>query len=227
MPATLRDLYHETYVKQLGGREAEERLIAETILRLLMCLREPLTTRDFLLALEFCGEERTSVSIEAVLDLCANFVVLDTELDIFRFAHLSVREFLEKKEVFDAASNHAIAAECCLRYLLDVKPCYENMTEDGWVTEEVEGPSDIHLATFGNLCHEYACWYWILHLNESSIHRHESPLKDLFWEFMLDDQNNMTRQFMYWLDLVRGCRLHRKIDNILHLIVAANRENLD
>ena len=126
-----------------------------------MCLREPLTTRDFLLALEFCGEERASLSVEAVLDLCANFVVLDTELDVFRFAHLSVREFLEKKEGFDAASNHAVAAECCLRYLLDVKPRYEVCIKGGWIKEDNEGPSRLRRAAFRNLCHEYSCLYWL------------------------------------------------------------------
>ena len=201
LPATLRELYQETYVKQLGGYEEEERLIAETILRLLMCLTEPLTTRDFLLALEFCGEERTLVSIEAVLDLCANFVVLDTELDVFRFAHLSVREFLEKKEGFDAASNHAIAAECCLRHLLNVKPRYELKTEDGWITEDNGGPKRRRRAAFWNLCHEYSCLYWLFHLSESSAHRYRPPLNALFWTFMLDDQNSVTRSCVYWIYL--------------------------
>ncbi|KAK3174178.1 hypothetical protein OEA41_001422 [Lepraria neglecta] len=34
------------------------------------------------------------VSKELILHICSNFVVLDTELDTFRFAHLSVVEFL-------------------------------------------------------------------------------------------------------------------------------------
>ena len=211
LPATLRDLYHETYVKQLGGREEEEKLIAETILRLLMCLREPLTTRDFLLALEFCGEERTPLLIETVLDLCANFVVLDTELDVFRFAHLSVREFLEKKEGFDAASNHAIAAECCLRYLLDVNPWYEVYTHD-WITEDNGVPSRRRRAAFRNLCHEYSCVYWLFHLNESSAHRYRPPLNALFWTFMVDDQNSVTRPCAYWVDLINVSHCQSDLD---------------
>ena len=200
LPATLRDLYQETYVKQLGAHVEDERLIAEATFRLLMCLRAPLTTRDFLLALQFCGEERTPLLVETVLDLCANFVVLDTDLDVFRFAHLSVREFLEKREEFDAASNHAIVAECCLQLLFYARPRYEVRTKDGWVAKD-EGPNHLYRVIFQNLCHEYATLYWLLHLKESSTYRHESPLKDLFWNFMLDDQNNMTRQFMYWADL--------------------------
>ena len=211
LPATLRDLYQETYVNQLGGHVEEQRLIAETIFRLLLCLREPLTTRNFSLAIEFCGEERTPLLIETVLDLCANFVVLDTELDVFRFAHLSVREFLEKKEGFEAASNHAVAAEYCLRYLLNVEPRYEVKTEDGWMTEHDEVPSEQHRAAFRNVCHEYACLYWLVHLQQSSAHRHRPLLKTLFWKFMLHDQDSMTRQCAYWIDLHYDA-IHRRLD---------------
>lgn len=135
-----------------------------------MYLREPLTTRDFPLALKFCGDERTPLLNETVLDLCANLVVLDNGLDVFRFAHLSVREFLETKGKFDAASNHAIAAECCLRYLLYAKPRYEVYTKDGWITADNGGPSHQRRAAFRNLCHEYSCLYWLFHLNENSAH---------------------------------------------------------
>ena len=180
----------------------EEKLITEAAFKLLMCQQEQLDTENFLVALQFCRKERTPISSETLLDLCANFVILDSELDVLRFAHLSVREFLEKKEGFDAASNHAIAAECCLRYLLDVKPFYEVDTEDGWMTEDEEGQSDQYRAIFRNLCHQYMCLYWPFHLHESSANRHGPSLKTLFWEFMLDDQNSETRQFMYWVDLM-------------------------
>ena len=182
----------------------EERLITEATFKLLMCQQEPLDTENFLVALQFCRKERVPISSEVLLDLCANFVILDTELDVFRFAHLSVREFLEKKEGFDAASNHAIAAECCLQYLVDVNPCYEVYTGDGWITEDEEDPSDQHHATFRNLCHEYTCLYWPLHLSGSSAHRHGPLLEALFWDFTLDDQNFVTRQFMHWFDLSKA-----------------------
>ena len=167
-----------------------------------MCLREPLKTKSFLLALEYYGEESTSITTEVLLDLCANFVVLDTELDVFRFAHLSVREFLERKKEFDAASWHAVAAECCLRYLLKVKPRYEVSTEDGWMTEDEDDQNDQHRAIFWDPCYEYACLYWLFYLSESGAHRHGPPLEALFWDFMLDDQNSVTRQFKYWVDLM-------------------------
>ncbi len=204
LPGTLRDLYNEIYVERLGKLVVEERLITEAAFKLLMCQQEPLDTEDFLVALQFCRKERVPISSETLLDLCANFVILDPELDVFRFAHLSVREFLEKKEGFDAESNHAMAAECCLRYLFDVKPCYQVDTEGGWMIEAEDGQSDQHRAIFRNRCHEYVGLYWPFHLSESSALRHVSPLKTLLWKFMLDNQNSVTRQFMYWVDLMEA-----------------------
>ena len=180
----------------------EEKLITEAAFKLLMCQQEQLDTENFLVALQFCRKERTPISSETLLDLCANFVILDSELDVFRFAHLSVREFLEKKEGFDAASNNAITAESCFRFLLDVEPRYGVITEDGWIIDDEEGSGDQSRAIFWNPCHEYISLYWPFHLHESSAHRHGHPLKALFWNFMQDDQNSETRQFMYWVDLM-------------------------
>lgn len=67
--------------------------------------------------LALCSCEDVNPSAEDLVDLCSSFVVLDTELDIFRFAHLSVREFLETKSDYEPDKNHALVAELCLRYL--------------------------------------------------------------------------------------------------------------
>ena len=212
LPGTLRDLYKEIYRERIENLVEEEMLITKAAFKLLMCQQESLNTRDFLVSLQFCREERTLVPIETLLDLCANFVILDRELDVFRFAHLSVREFLEEREGFDTASNHAVAAECCLRYLSDVRPRYEVASEHGWMTEDEDSQSDQRRPIFCDLCHEYTCLYWPFHLSESSAHRHGSRLEDLFWAFMLDEQSSVTRHFKYWVDLtcatITGDGLH-------------------
>ena len=67
--------------------------------------------------LALCSCEDANLSAEGLVDLCSSFVVLDSELDVFRFQHLSVREFLETKSDYEAEKNHALVAELCLRYL--------------------------------------------------------------------------------------------------------------
>ena len=120
----------------------------------------------------------------------------------FPFRSPVCSRFLEKKEGFDAASNNAIAAESCFRFLLDVERRYEVITENGWSLRDEERPSDQSRAIFWNPCHEYVSLYWPFHLHASSAHWHGPSLKALFWNFMLGDQNSETRQFMYWVDLI-------------------------
>lgn len=67
--------------------------------------------------LALCSCEDAELSAEDLVDLCSNFVVLDTALDVFRFAHLSVREFLEIKDDYEPDRNHAVIAKLCLKYL--------------------------------------------------------------------------------------------------------------
>lgn len=43
--------------------------------------------------------------------------------DVFRFAHLSVREFLEKKPGFTEVSCYSLAAECCLLQIIASSNC--------------------------------------------------------------------------------------------------------
>ncbi len=86
-----------------------------------MSLQTPLRHKDFIHALSFCADNRVTLSAEDLLDLYCNFVVLDTEIDVFRFAHLSVREYLEIKAGYDSESSHALAAQFCLKYLCTSK----------------------------------------------------------------------------------------------------------
>ena len=58
------------------------------------------------------------VSHDKILDLCRNFVAYDEELDVFRFAHLSVREFLEERSEFSKESCHVVTAVGCLSHII-------------------------------------------------------------------------------------------------------------
>lgn len=117
LPKDLRETYDETYNLRLISDVEEQSSIAENAFKLLLCLQTPLGHRDFLHALSFCGDDQVNLCSEELLDLCCNFLVLDTELDVFRFAHLSVREYLETRTEYTSESSHALAAQFCLRYL--------------------------------------------------------------------------------------------------------------
>jgi len=120
-PKDLRETYDETYKLRSETHIEEQRSIAASAFKLLLSLQTPLSHKDFIHALSFCGDNRVTLSAEDLLDLYCNFVVLDTEIDVFRFAHLSVREYLEIKAGYDSESSHALAAQFCLKYLCTSK----------------------------------------------------------------------------------------------------------
>jgi hypothetical protein len=87
-----------------------------------------------------------------VLNVCCNMVVLDKTLEVFRFAHLSVREYLEDRGEYTKIETHTIAAERCIdTYILD--------------------PS---LESLGKQNHElipYATLYWPVHCQSIGNHQ--------------------------------------------------------
>ena len=115
LSTSLLRLYDETYSQTLESRAEEEQNLTKNALRMLLCLQTPLRTGDFMFAL--CSCEEAELSAEDLVDLCSSFVVLDTTLGIFRFAHLSVREFLETKDDYEPDKSHALMAKICLKYL--------------------------------------------------------------------------------------------------------------
>jgi hypothetical protein len=57
------------------------------------------------------------VSSNTILDISCNLVLLDKTLDVFRFAHLSIREYFEKFPEFFPEASHSIVAMSCMRHI--------------------------------------------------------------------------------------------------------------
>jgi hypothetical protein len=70
-------------------------MIAERILKWMLSAQETLDSQAFLLAVFAEKSDLRSISRPDVLSICCNLVVYDEFTDVFRFAHLSVREYLE------------------------------------------------------------------------------------------------------------------------------------
>ena len=226
LPKDLRETYDETYnIRVVSGVE-EQSSIAENAFKLLLSLQTPLGHRDFLHALSFCGDGQVNLSTEELLDLCCNFLVLDAELDVFRFAHLSVREYLETRTEYTSESSHALAAQFCLSYL-----CTSNASgpffipRDTWSENSVvpkDADSSIDLESdsrvmswtidlsltkkqpdrkkypFINHVQEYACAYWADHAAGSRHLRLIHPLSTMLREFIMDASQVVSPWFMYW-----------------------------
>lgn len=76
-------------------------------------MRRQLDVQEFVTAVSI-DLEGVEVTKDDILSICCNFVVLDPELGVFRFAHLSVQEFLQNRTGFASAAVNALAVEICL-----------------------------------------------------------------------------------------------------------------
>ncbi|MCJ1352386.1 MAG: hypothetical protein MMC33_002370, partial [Icmadophila ericetorum] len=112
LPETLRESYDIIYKRiQASGKKSQ--VIAERALKWLLCAQRPLKSLEFIAAVDLHGQH-SKKSNDILLDMCCNLVVLDVELDVFRFAHLSVREYIEDLDEYTNIEIHKLAAERCI-----------------------------------------------------------------------------------------------------------------
>ena len=193
LPQDLWKIYHETYTERFEEYQEEEAAIAQSALRWLICSQVPLDTETFLSLASSSAYQRPptlSISRDDMLDLCFNFVVHDAGLNVFRFSHLSVREYLERTKQYQLEKCHAFAAEYCLRTLtsgLSINQTHLNDHEN-CVIHSLAGYSGVD---------EYVCIYWPHHLKQSGVHRHLEPLKTLFCALTMEQQTTSS-YFSRW-----------------------------
>jgi hypothetical protein len=118
-PPQLEELYDEI-MRRIEQYPADaDRRYAISAFRWLLYVQRTLDKDEFLAAVStHVGSATTLLSLEQLLDLYCNLVIFDSTLSVFRFAHLSVREFLEKQPLLDAEVSHGSAAKVCLLSLI-------------------------------------------------------------------------------------------------------------
>ncbi|CZR51502.1 uncharacterized protein PAC_01379 [Phialocephala subalpina] len=140
-----------------------------------------LSATDFIKAVSFeVADQELEVSASTLLDICGNLVVLDTELDVFRFTHLSVREFLERRPDFSPKLTHATAAEICLNTLL---------TRD-WLSSEITWQKPT--------LYQYATLYWASHTELCGKEYRKHKIWDALTQIFARD-DRVAPWFAKWL----------------------------
>ncbi|KAH6620888.1 hypothetical protein B0J18DRAFT_369374, partial [Chaetomium sp. MPI-SDFR-AT-0129] len=92
LPRTLRETFDRNY-RRILDLARPSRLVAERVIKWLLCAQRLMNADDVIAAATFASE-RHVLTTQSILDICCNMVVVD-DLGHFRFAHLSVREYLE------------------------------------------------------------------------------------------------------------------------------------
>ena len=117
LPTTLIALY-SSILDRIDRIAPHGRLLATKTLSWVLCARTPLDPAIMAQMLQPSRSENL-LHAQDILGLCCNLVVLDNSLEVFRFAHASVREFLESQPRFSYQKINFDAARECVRVILD------------------------------------------------------------------------------------------------------------
>ncbi|RDW66000.1 hypothetical protein BP6252_09635 [Coleophoma cylindrospora] len=120
LPKKLNESY-ELIFEQINMGEYPNPEIASRIMKWLMCAVRKMDTAEFVAAISVDASGQCfNLKAADVLSICCNLVVLDQEQNTFRFAHLSVREYLESQENYSSLRAHSLALERSLLSCLNL-----------------------------------------------------------------------------------------------------------
>src|SRR3978361_1049156 len=186
LPETLTDAYGEIYNRIRKQRGSAPRL-ALNAFRWVQCSYEPLQSETLLDAvtveIDGSGEfsrKCTTVRTTDLLKACQNVLILDERLNVFRFAYLSVEEYLETQQL--KVDSHTKIAKICLSLVC---------SSTSWTDY------DITLATREGRYHDrhlllYSAVFWPWHLNRC---KDSCQILDALWEAFVSKDT-----FQRWID---------------------------
>lgn len=189
---------------------------ARNTLMWLLCAESSLQVDDFLSAVSHTVTNNYPPTRDQVLGLCQNLVVFDNSLQTFRFAHLSVREFLESNPIFTKPVCHAFAAEICLSMLL------ENDSSDLQpVTLQNRFLAMILLPYYEHKpIEDYTDLYWGLHCREAQAERNRTTLRNLIFKLMGPNTGGGTH-YQAWKHRI-DMKCQRGVSNVSEEIAACD-----
>jgi ankyrin repeat protein len=172
LPPTLEGVY-AIIITQIHKGAPLSMPLAKKALRWLLCAQQALRSDEFLKALSAdLSIPNVTITVDNLLNICCNLVKYDSELDVVRFIHLSVREYLESREPeYEKSLSHSAVATTCLQ------TCFHGSKpkRKGYL-------KNAHNKTF----YDYAIVYWPVHCVQSSTYRRQGKLGKLFNDFIYD-----------------------------------------
>ena len=166
---TLNELYEEAFDQiPKSGQFAQS--YATQAFSMLLCAQEALSPEAFLQMMAKTALEHGEImTLDKMIDICLDLVVLDSELNILRFAHISFQEFLETRAEFAPNKVHKVAAASCLAFCLEGLP--RGM--------DPELSSKDHF-------HHYSAVYWAEHCRITVVNEADQLITNKIEEFVFD-----------------------------------------
>ena len=102
-PYSLEKVFDKIYEESTVCIGPEKTSVIEAAFSWLLHCRMPLSKDAFAKAVSYTLDGCPKLTLAAILDACFNFIEIDETMNVFRFTHLSVREYLLKKRIFRPA----------------------------------------------------------------------------------------------------------------------------
>jgi ankyrin repeat protein len=146
LPKDLRDAYSESWL-QIERLPATEQLFARRAILWVMAAERPFTTEQTLCAVRVNTDGEELLAEEPggegnLLAFCNNLLTVDTQQKVWRFSHLSVREYFEDHLGWRQSGAHLHAATTCLNFFLraDYKA-----NEDRWAEASADVEQELSM----------------------------------------------------------------------------------
>jgi Ankyrin repeats (3 copies) len=205
---TLNDLYEEEFTRMSkSGQHSQS--YAMQVFSMLLCTQEALSPEAVIQAIaEKSSEQRETLTLARIIDICFNLVVLDSELNVLRFAHISFQEFLETKSEFAPHHVHRIAARNCLDFCL----------------EGFQMGMEINLSPKDNF-HHYSAVYWAEHCRNTIFDGAEDLITSKMQQFVFDG-GDVALGFVDWIqevnkftkNLPNDHALAKELNSVIHSV---------
>ena len=181
---TLNELYEEDWT-QISESGQHARRYAIQIFSMLLCAQEALSSEALIQALaKTVSQQGETMTLAKMMDICFNLVVLDSELNVLRFAHIAFQEFLETRAEFAPHYVHRVAAKSCLDLCLEGLP--RGMETD--------------LSPKYNF-HHYSAIYWAEHCRITVTNGSDDSINSKMVEFAFDG-SDVALAFADWIQEV-------------------------
>ena len=115
---TLNELYEEDWT-QISDSGRRARSYAIQVFSMFLCAQEALSIQALVKTI---SQQEETMDLAKMMDIYLNLIILDSELNVLRFAHISFQEFLETRVEFAPHYVHRVAAEICLDLCLEGLP---------------------------------------------------------------------------------------------------------
>lgn len=180
---SLNQLYAEIF-SRISAAESFAPSTAIQTFSFLLCMHEALSPTAFLAAISRTHPNHlVELKLADLLNMCVNMVVLDSKLNVLRFANVSVQEFLEMQPDLATHRVHRLAAMSCLNTCMQGSPA----------------GLEIELCPTEKFYH-YGALYWAEHYHRAAAITDTSDnLFRMMKEFVFDD-DEISLSFIGWLD---------------------------